>query len=224
MELLEGAKFSKTCRLPDYWQAACSVWIETVSKLCVNFRYGDAPWEYLERTNSAILAGSLTASGAPAMPETYVMRNGVTSQQSERVDICVVTDNKNTTIIELVECKLAEYDASRLATAKQIASGLKKASDQVKNITGIHSFQLDSLPPNTEVKQTVVVIGLPCFEPGTPLFTMSNSIQNIIKALKSEGSIDLTAWVFPETYLHKPSKRYGNKFYPGTFLAVARVT
>lgn len=126
MELLKGTKFNTTCGLPDYWQAACSVWIETLSKLCVNFRYDDAPWEYLERINSAILAGSLSASGAPAMPETYVMRNGVTSQQSERVDICVVTGNENTTIIELVECKLAEYDASRLTTASKIASGLKK--------------------------------------------------------------------------------------------------
>src|SRR5271157_4318719 len=91
MEPLQGVYFSATYQLLDYWKPACSVWVDTVAKLCANFRYTDAPWEYLERTNSAILAGSLTASGAPAMPETYVTRNYAETKQAERVDICVAT-------------------------------------------------------------------------------------------------------------------------------------
>lgn len=223
IEQLEGTNFSATFQLPGYWKVASSVWVETVKKMCASFRYDDAPWEYLERTNSAILAGSLTASGAQAMPETYVMRNGATVQQAERVDICVVMGIEKATILELVECKLAEYDASRPITANRVASRLRDASRQVKNITGIHGIQIGNLPLNTELKHTAVVIGLPCFQRGTPYPTMTNSIQEVIKALRAAQSLDLAAWCFPEPYLRKPSRRYGNKSYAGTFLAEAKV-
>src|SRR2546423_12310892 len=102
-----GVYVSSQSRLP-HWQKACAFWVETIHKMCLHFGYGDAPWEYLEKTNSAILAGALTQAGLLAMPETYVMRNTPPAQGNQRVDICSFVDDRASTAIELVECKLAE--------------------------------------------------------------------------------------------------------------------
>jgi hypothetical protein len=223
MEPLSGTEVKAQSKLPNYWCGASSSWVRTVELLCANFRFLDAPWEYLERTNSSILASSLTACDAPAMPETYVMRNGVKVQRDQRVDICVVTSDSTTTTLELVECKLVEYDPSLRPTGGRILARLKDASGQVGNITGIHDIEFSSLPPHTSVRHTAAVIGLPCFQPGTSPSLMQDSIQQIIQDLKSLSAVDVVAWCFPEDYLGHPSQRYGKKFYPGTFLAVQAV-
>jgi len=223
MELLEGVFISPTCTLSDYWKDASRIWVDTVRNICVNFGYEDASWEYLERTNSAILAGCLTCAGAPAMPETYVMRNGKESKQSERVDICIVTCNLGITTLELVECKLAEYDASKPrkpTTVLEILSKLDAATTQVNGITGIHGVQLAN--PIITVKRTSVVIGLPKFPSETTIALRAEAIQKIISHLRLNSAVDVVAWCFPEQYLEHRSRRY-EKDYPGTFLAVKNV-
>lgn len=222
MEPFAGINVNASYHLADYWKDACSIWVTTIERLCSNFSYCDAPWEYLERTNSAILAGSLTAVGAPAMPETYVMRNR-DEQRHERVDICVVTADSGLTTHELIECKLAEYDAHKQRTVGRVKSRLRHASEQLFNITGIHGIKTNGL----SLKRTGVVIGLPCFSSdrlSSSPFDMGNAVQLIIKDLKSLSTVDMTAWCFPKQYIGVESRRYKKKFYPGTFLAVQKVT
>ena len=222
MEQLTGTHSSPTCRLPDYWKMASQIWVDTISQMCVNFDYQDAPWEYLERTNSAILAGCLSAAGASAMPETYVMRNGQENQQAKRVDICLVTRSSGNTVLELVECKQAEYDSSKSNTYLQIQSKLNAATKQVSDITGIHGIQLAH--KGGIVNRTSVVFGLPCFqpEPITSIASRAEAIQKIINDLQINSGIALAAWCFPREYSGRLSIRY-KKYYPGTFLVVKAV-
>jgi hypothetical protein len=211
MEPLENVVITTPCSLP-HWEGACNMWINSIKQFCVNFGYTDAPWEYLERTNSSIFAGSLTASGTPSMPETYVMREGRKEQKDQRVDICSIHSTKT---IELVEFKMAEYDAIYPLTVKRIESKIREATKQVNNITGIHGNEISD--SNLSIKRTVAVLGLPFFSKETNKSDMEDGIQNIINELR--GSIyDIKAWVFPPEYIENGSLHYGGKYYVGTFV------
>lgn len=190
---------------------ACSIWVKTIQELCANFDYSDSPWEYLERTNSAVFA-----SGVPSMPETYVMRNGRKEQKDQRVDVCSVDTGK---LIELIEFKMAEYDAIYPQTIQRIASRIKQATAQANTITGIHGIEITN--SDWSIKRSVGVIGLPCFEPGTQKTDMEDTVQNLIKDLRN-STYDVKEWVFPPEYIANPSRHYRKKFYPGTYLVAKR--
>ena len=216
MHPLSGSHHTTACRLP-HWVPACAQWVRTVESICKNFHYSDAPWEYLERTNSAILGAALTECRVPAMPETYVMRNG-RPQNHERVDLCLVRTAGTSTILELVECKELEREGSAIVRA--IASRLKDAYNQVHNITGIHRKQISSLAGIT-TERTIVVIGLPEFKSTTPASSVEANVQQLLSDLVGMPLLDVVAWCFPQQYILTPSTRYG-KFYPGVFLAVQK--
>ncbi len=222
MEPTSGTHFSATCALP-HWKAGCLAWVKTIESLCSNFDYFDAPWEFLEVTNSAILAGALTQGGVPAMPETYVMRKSA-EEWGKRADICLVTRKSNITIVEMVECKLTEYDVLHDVTILSIQKKLKMAHQDVESISGIHDIKITKLPPRVRVKRTGVVIGLPYFEQGTPLSVMKDGVQQVIKELNAASFLDIAAWCFPEQYLGAPSKHWPDKLYPGTFLTIQAVS
>ena len=198
--------------LPPSWNSACEQWIKTIEQLCANFAHKDAPWEYLERTNSAIFAGALTAAGVPAMPEAYVNRNN--ERRDHRVDICAVASNS----IDLIEFKIAGYDAAKYKTVNRTRSRMKDATRQVNNITGIFGNPFDD---TSQVLRTGAVIGLPCFDLGTSETTINEIIQQIIVDLR-RSSFPIKAWIFPSQYVTKPSRRY-SKYYPGTFLVAQRL-
>ena len=217
MEPLFGTATNNPCSLSKHWIDACSIWVETIKKICINFDYSDAPWEYLERTNSSIFASALTASGVPSMPEAYIMRDGRKEQKDQRVDVCSVDKGQS---IELIEFKMAEYDALYPQTEKRIESKIKEATKQVNRITGIHGKEISTY--NLKITRSVAVLGLPCFEPGTPKLEMENAIQIMIKDIQ-KSTYDVKAWVFHSEYIVNPSCRYRGrdgrkKFYVGTFV------
>lgn len=49
---------------------------------------------------------------------------------------------------------------------------------------------------------------------------MESAVDQIIQDLQRALVLDAVAWCFPMAYRGVPSRRYGGKFYPGTFLAV----
>lgn len=210
---LIGVEANDPCTLPAYWKDACLIWIGTIQRLCANFDYSDAPWEYLERTNSAIFASALSASGAPSMPETYVMRDGITEQADQRVDICTVNSGKS---IELIEFKMAEYDVACTPTSPKIDLKMEEATAQVNNITGIHGREISTL--DWSIKRAVGVLGLPFFyKIGSQKTDRESTIQALIHDLQ-RSAYDVKAWVFPHEYIEKPSGRYKNQYYAGTYL------
>lgn len=213
MEPLIGHSVDRT--VSDCWKEASKKWAETMLQICTNFAFIDAPWEYLERTNSAIFAGALTASGMPAMPETYVMRNGVTKQGDQRVDVCAVGSNN----LELIEFKLSEYDVELHQTIRKVDSRMKEAFHQVNNITGLHGKEISNIDLN--VSRMTGVIGLPRFEAEATEEIIKKGIQQVISDIRN-SSYPIKAWAFPPEYITRPSSRYGKKYYPGTFLVAQR--
>ena len=149
------------------------------------------------------------------MPETYVMRNGDKQQRHERVDICVVAKTGPNKVIELVECKLAEFEGPAKVTLKRIESSLKKAFDQLKTITGIHHHEVVALR-DCILKNVGVVIGLPWVPPSP---SAVDDVGNLVSDLKS-CKFGAVAWCFPADYCGVESGRYKSRCYPGTFLVV----
>ena len=218
MKTLFGMKINHDRNIEDYWKQACSSWIDTQRQLCQNFTFLDAPWEYLEVTNSSLLAGSLTSAGAPAMPETFVMRKH--NKSRKRVDICIVMKNSTTTNVELVECKLAEYYAIRRNSMAIINREFDNAREQVNNITGLNGIEFANLPQLNPINRTGVVIGLPCFRPNVNSLQRANAINQIVIDLQNID-MDACAWYFPGECFDRLSDRY-QKYYPGTFVAIKK--
>lgn len=205
---LSGVDFSAE-EFSEDWKKSAELWVEYIQRICANFDYSDAPWEYLERTNSAIFAGALSASGLPAMPEAYVNRND--EKRDQRVDICIV----NNDFIELVEFKLAQVNLGRQQATKIIESQIRRAITQVNNITSLFGSQIGA--SGLQAERIGAVIGLPFLEAGTPEKEIEKAVQEVITQIRST-SYPIKAWVFPEKYLKRPSNRYANNYYPGTFL------
>jgi len=216
MNVVHGIYVNYEKSLPVHWNTAIGIWLNMINKICNNFNYDDSPWEYLERTNSAIFATALTLAGAPAMPETYVIRNGQEDQKEQRVDICVILENKT---VELIEVKIAEYDPSVTSTSLKVSSRINDALKQVSTISGIHG---NDISVYNNVRRYGVVIGLPCVESEKNEREINFCVQKIIYELK-QTTFEISAWIFPKQYFQKTSTRYVNKYYFGTFLVVTKL-
>lgn len=215
----KGMHFKANHSLPNYWGPAFNKYLELIETLCVASSYEDAPWEHLEKSNSALLAAALISIGVPALPEAIVTRNNPIQKGYPRVDICIICKSH----LEMVECKKAEYKVAQGSTIKAIDKSLKEAEYQLRGITAYYPNNLRLGGPASKIQRLALAFGLPLLDAGTSQGTIQSCTNDIIHELRSTSNIDAAAWIFPAHYSTNISKRYANRYYFGTFIA-ARAT